>query len=49
MKMLAAAGVLREDSVIHNAIQFSIGNIDILQYIAIRERNAFDFLCLYFE
>lgn len=49
MKMLAAAGVLHEDGVVHNTIQFSIGNIDILRYIAIRERNAFDFLCLYIE
>lgn len=47
--MLAAAGVLREDGIVHNTIQFSIGNIDILQYIALRKRNAFDFLCLYIE
>lgn len=49
MKMLAAAGVLREDGVVRNAIQFSVANMDILQYIALRERNAFDFLCLYIE
>lgn len=49
MKMLAAAGVLREDGVVRNTIQFSVANMDILQYIALRERNAFDFLCLYIE
>ncbi len=49
MKMLAAAGVLREDGIVRNTIQFSVANMDILQYIALRERNAFDFLCLYIE
>lgn len=49
MKMLAAAGVLCEDGVVRNTIQFSVANMDILQYIALRERNAFDFLCLYIE
>lgn len=49
MKMLAAAGVLHEEGVVHNAIQFSVANMDILQYLALRERNAFDFLCLYIE
>lgn len=49
MKMLAAAGVLREDGVVSNAIQFSVNNSDVLEYIALRERNAFDFLCCYIE
>jgi len=49
MKMLAAAGVLREDGVVNNAIQFSIEKIEVLEYIALRERNSFDFLCLYIE
>jgi len=49
MKMLAAAGVLRENGVIRNAIQFSIANNDILEFIALRERNTFEFMCLYIE
>ena len=49
MKMLAAAGVLREDGVVRNTIQFSIANMDVLEYIALRERNSFEFLCLYIE
>jgi hypothetical protein len=49
MKMLAAAGVLREDGVVNNTIQFSVERIEVLEYIAIRERNSFDFLCLYIE
>lgn len=34
MKMLAAAGVLREDGVVHNTIQFSVENMDVLEYAA---------------
>jgi hypothetical protein len=49
MKMLSAAGVLKEDGVVNNAIQFSIENIYLLEYIALRERNSFDFLNLYIE
>ena len=49
MKMLAAAGILREDGVVKNTIQFSVERIEILEYIALRERNAFDFICLYIE
>lgn len=49
MKMLAAAGVLREDGRINNAIQFSVENIEVLEYIALREKNAYNFLCLYIE
>lgn len=49
MKMLAAAGVLREDGVVRNTIQFSVEKIEVLEYIALRERNSFDFLCLYIE
>lgn len=48
MKMLAAAGVLREEEA-GNAIHFSVENIDVLEYIALRERNSFEFLCLYIE
>ena len=49
MKMLAAAGVLREDGVVRNTIQFSVERIEVLEYIALRERNSFEFLCLYIE
>ena len=49
MKMLAAAGVLREDGVVRNTIQFSVENEYVLEYIALRERNAFDFLCMYIQ
>jgi hypothetical protein len=48
MKMLAAAGVLNETKV-GNSIDFSVANIDVLEYIALRERNSFIFLCLYIE
>ena len=48
MKMLAAAGVLSEYKV-GNAIQFSVSNLDVLEYIALRERNSYEFLCLYIE
>jgi hypothetical protein len=48
MKMLAAAGVLYEEK-IGNGIEFRVGNIDVLEYIALRERNSFEFLCLYIE
>ena len=49
MKMLAAAGVLREDGIAHSAIQFRVEQMEILQYIALRERNSLEFLCLYIE
>lgn len=49
MKMLATAGVLREDGVVNNTIQFRVERIEVLEYIALRERNSFDFLCLYIE
>lgn len=49
MKMLAAAGVMKENGKVNNAIQFSVERLDILEFIALRERNAFQFLCLYIE
>jgi hypothetical protein len=49
MKMLAAAGILKEEGVVRNTIQFSIAQMEVLEYIAQRERNSFDFLCLYIE
>ncbi len=48
MKMLAAAGVLSEFRK-GNAIQFSVSNYDVLEYISLRERNSYEFLCLYIE
>jgi len=47
MKMLAAAGILSEEG--KNPIQFTVVEEEILEYVARRERNAFDFLCLYIE
>ena len=49
MKMLAAAGVLKENGTVNNTIQFSVERKDILDFIAMRERNSFEFLCLYIE
>ena len=48
MKMLAAAGVLKEEKK-GITIYFSVENRDMLEHIALRERNAFDFMCLYIE
>lgn len=47
LKMLAAAGVLREDGRKNNTIQFSVENEAVLDYLSLRERNCFDFLCSY--
>ncbi len=48
VKMLAAAGILSEEKV-GIAIQFRVENIDVLEYIALRERNSYEFLCIYIE
>ncbi len=48
LKLLAAAGVLHEEKV-GITIHFSVANLDVLEYIAQRERNALDFICLYIE
>lgn len=47
LKMLAAAGVLREEGKKNNTIQFSVENEAVLDYLSLRERNCFDFLCSY--
>jgi len=47
--MLAAAGVLREDGKKHNTIQFCVENEAVLDYLSLRERNCFDFLCSYIK
>ena len=48
MKMLAAAGLLSETKV-GNVIEFRVAKIEVLEYIALRERNSFEFLCIYIE
>lgn len=47
LKMLAAAGVLQEDGKKNNTILFSVENEAVLDYLSLRERNCFDFLCSY--
>ena len=49
LKMLAAAGVLKENGRINNTIQFSVENQAILEHLSLRERNCMEFLCLYIE
>jgi hypothetical protein len=48
LKLLSAAGILSETKV-GGTIEFRVLKIDILEYIALRDRNSFDFLCLYIE
>lgn len=48
LKMLSAAGVLSENK-LGTTIEFSIENMDVLEYIALRERNSLDFMCMYIE
>lgn len=48
MKMLSAAGILSERKE-GTTIQFSVENMDALKFIALRERNSYDFLCVYIE
>lgn len=48
LKMLSAAGVLHEERT-GNAIKFSVVNESILDYLSMRERNCFDFLCSYIK
>lgn len=47
LKMLAAAGVLREAGKKKNTIQFVVENEAVLDYLSLRERNCLDFLCAY--
>ncbi|MCQ2442134.1 MAG: restriction endonuclease [Oscillospiraceae bacterium] len=49
MKMLAAAGVLKENGRKKATIQFSVANMEVLEFIALREKNAYNFLCMYVE
>lgn len=48
LKMLAAAGILNEEVVGHT-IHFSVNQMDILEYIALKEKNAREFLFYYIE
>lgn len=48
LKMLAAANILSE-KVVGNAIQFTVEKIEILEFIALRERNSYEFISLYIE
>lgn len=48
LKMLAAAGVLSE-KLSGITIEFSVVNMEVMEYIALRERNALDFVCMYIE
>lgn len=48
LKMLSAAGVLSE-KLNGNTIEFSVENMEVLEYIALRERNALDFMGMYIE
>lgn len=48
MKMLAAANVLSEEKR-GSTIYFTVRNREVLEFIAMRERNAFVFLCNYIE
>lgn len=46
--MLSAAGVLSEMRK-GSKIEFYVEDLDVLEFIALRERNALDFMCLYIE
>ena len=48
LKMLAAAGVLSEKKK-GNTIFFKVENEAILNFLSLRERNCFDFLCSYIK
>lgn len=47
LKMLAAAGVLKENGKVKNTIQFSVENKPVLDYLSLRPRNCLEFLCAY--
>lgn len=48
LKMLSAAGVLSETRN-GSKIEFFVEDLDVLEFVALRERNALDFMCLYIE
>ncbi len=49
LKMLAAAGVLKENGKVNNTIQFEVVNTDVLAFLARNDWNAYVFLYLYIE
>ncbi len=49
LKMLAAAGVLKENGRVNNTIQFEVVNTDVLSFLARNDWNAYTFLYLYIE
>ena len=49
LKMLAAAGVLKENGRVNNTIQFEVVNTDVLTFLARNDWNAYTFLYLYIE
>jgi hypothetical protein len=48
IKLLDAAGILKSEKGSHGYI-YSIANHEILEYISFREKNCYNFLCLYIE
>lgn len=48
IKMLVYAGILNENKN-KKPYRYSIGNIELLEYIALRDRNAYYFLSMYVE
>lgn len=48
LKMLSAAGILSEEKN-GSTIYFRVVDKDVLEYIALRERNSLEFICLYIE
>lgn len=48
IKMLAYAQILKEEGT-RRRYKYKINNNKILEYISIKERNAYNFLCLYIE
>lgn len=48
IKLLDAAGIIRGESC-KNRYAYSIVNFELLEYISFRERNCYQFLCLYIE
>lgn len=48
IKLLDAAGIIHGEKSGHGYV-YSIVNQDLLEYISFRERNCYNFLCLYIE
>jgi hypothetical protein len=48
LKLLAYAHVLKVDSV-NKTLNFSVSNLEMLEYISVKERNAYNFMLKFFE